>query len=243
MYYHCVATLGEGRYHRWWNLRKEKCITHLIIPLLKGQVIEGKCRKKSSLVNMKAIDHFTIFRTRKKLSSARVEQFKKRNRVGTVCTHELLREIGSDKAIEQTKSLWQRLILPPKHQIFVIMKFGDEELDSAYDDVIRPLGEEFGYTVLRIDEVQNSGKINDQILDSIAESELICADLTGARPNCYFEIGVALTLGKEMILSIKMEEEPHFDLSVNRFIKWKTKGSFRRQLRQRLESIVSGETS
>lgn len=43
---------------------------------------------------------------------------------------------------------------------FVIMRFGDEQLDSTYHLVIRQVLLDFGYSPLRIDEVQDSGRIN-----------------------------------------------------------------------------------
>lgn len=128
-------------------------------------------------------------------------------------------------------------MLPPKRQVFVIMKLGDEYLDSAYKGVIRPLGEEFGYRVIRVDDIEDSGLITDQILENIVESELVLADLTGARPNCYYETGIAHSTGRELILTIKYDEEPHFDLYTHRFILWKTENDLRVKLRKRLESI------
>ena len=87
------------------------------------------------------------------------------------------------------------------------MKFGDDALDSAYEGVIKPIVASFHMKCLRIDEVQNSGKITDQILEAIAESKYIIADLTGERPNCYYESGFAHALGKELVLTIEAIEE------------------------------------
>lgn len=79
--------------------------------------------------------------------------------------------------------------------------------------------------------------ITNQIIEHIAESELILADLTGARPNCYYETGVAYALGKELILTIKKGERAHFDLSVYRFIEWKTEHELRLKLREGFNSV------
>ena len=53
------------------------------------------------------------------------------------------------------------------------MKFGDPQLDSAYEGVIKPVGESFSYKVLRVDEIQDSGAISSQILENIAQSRLV----------------------------------------------------------------------
>jgi hypothetical protein len=68
------------------------------------------------------------------------------------------------------------------------MKFGDKILDSAYDGVIEPLLEnEFNLKSIRVDKFQNSGKINDQIIEMISTSKYVLADLTGERPNTYYD--------------------------------------------------------
>lgn len=86
---------------------------------------------------------------------------------------------------------------------------------------MRPLEEEFSYRVLRVDDIEDRGATTAQIIESIAESEIVLADLTGARPDCYYETGVAYATGRELTLTIREGEEIHFDLSVNRFIVWR----------------------
>lgn len=241
MYYHCLAHIIGLGYHAWVNRTKEDMITEIIGPYLRGQVVQVHWTATkptgNALFNFGSTNYLRIFRTDKRLNDSQREQFDKNRAIGAECTVELIKEIRFDKATMQAKSLMEKLILPPKHQIFVIMKFDDEYLDSAYKGVIRPLGEEFGYQVLRIDDIENSGMITAQIIESIAESEIVLADLTGARPNCYYETGVAYATGRELILTAREEEEVHFDLSVHRFIRWKTEHDLRTQLRQRIEAI------
>jgi hypothetical protein len=127
----------------------------------------------------------------------------------------------------------------PQNLVFVIMKFEDKDLDSAYEGVIKPIIEKYGYHPLRIDEIQDSGIITDQILKSIESSKLVLSDLTGERPNCYYETGYAQALGKELILAIKKDEPVHFDLAGHRIIEWETEADLRRKLNDRFESILS----
>ena len=91
--------------------------------------------------------------------------------------------------------------------------------------------------MLRIDEIQDSGSITDQVLQAIASSKYILADLTGGRPNCYYETGFAHALGKEMILTIKKGDNIHFDLAGYRFMQWETEAELRRLLRERLKYL------
>lgn len=122
-------------------------------------------------------------------------------------------------------------------QVFVVMKFGDPQLDSTYAIAIRPAVEKAGFTPLRIDEVENAGSITDQTLQQIERSAVVLADLTGERPNCYFEAGYAHALGKQLILTIRKGEPKHFNLADRRFIEWATDKELFDALQRRLESI------
>jgi DNA-binding response OmpR family regulator len=122
-------------------------------------------------------------------------------------------------------------------QAFVVMQFGEKHLDSAYEGVIKPVFEEHGITCLRIDEVQDSGLVTDQVLRKIDECRFVLADLSGERPNCYYETGFAHALKKDMILTIRRGDPVHFDLAGHRFIQWETEADLRKQLRARLASI------
>lgn len=128
-------------------------------------------------------------------------------------------------------------ILASPRQVFVVMKLGDQALDETYELVIKPVLKEYHMSPLRIDQVEDSGTITDQILREIERSALILADLTGERPNCYFEVGYAHALGKEMILTIKKGETIHFDMAARRFIEWNTDIELRDALRRRLDAL------
>jgi nucleoside 2-deoxyribosyltransferase len=97
--------------------------------------------------------------------------------------------------------------------------------------------EKCGFTALRIDEVENAGSITEQTLQQIERSAVVLADLSGERPNCYFEAGYAHALGKQLILSIRKGETRHFDLADRRFIEWETEKELFDGLTRRLESI------
>jgi nucleoside 2-deoxyribosyltransferase len=120
---------------------------------------------------------------------------------------------------------------------FVVMKFNDEDLNSAYLGVIKPVLTDAGYIVTRIDEVKDSSEINDQVRNEILGSALILADLSQERPNCYYEAGYAHALGKTVILTAREGTPIHFDLSTHRFIFWKNENHLRTQLLERLKDL------
>ena len=103
---------------------------------------------------------------------------------------------------------------------------------------MRPIAEKYGLSALRIDELQNSGQISDQILEEIASSAVVLCDLSRERPNCYYEAGFAHALGKEIVFTIRKEDRVHFDLSAYRFIEWETDLELRQQLDRRFAAIA-----
>jgi len=156
-------------------------------------------------------------------------------------TEDFVSDLRLIQASHFTRSILQQALSKPQKQIFVIMKFGDADLDSAYGGVVKPLAQEFGFKVVRVDEIQDGGNISSQVLENIARSQIVFADLSGERPNCYYECGYAHALDKEIIFSIHKGETIHFDLASYRFIQWDTAMELREKLRERLDALTSRE--
>jgi nucleoside 2-deoxyribosyltransferase len=243
MWYHAVGYYGD-KSRCWWNRNRDDIITDILVPFVSKQVKVLTRGGISSLFNFGAADYITLLKTPDKLrpptgqripSELEDPKFLQEN----CATDEFVKEMKQLVHSPRTRSLLEQSTSAPRKQIFVIMKFADEDMDSAYEGVIKPLGNEFGYEVLRVDEIQNSGNINQQILEGIASSEIVLADLTGERPNCYYEAGFAHAIGKELVFSIKTGSPIHFDLAAYRFINWRTEAEYRTKLRERLESVTS----
>ena len=128
--------------------------------------------------------------------------------------------------------------IPQNKNLFVIMKFSDKQLDSTYRTIIKPVAEEFGHTVLRIDEREKSDSVTDNILKQIEGSGTIICDLTGERPNVYFEAGYALALRKEIILSAMKGTNIHFDLADRGTLFWESPEELKTMLTRRLRSLA-----
>ena len=246
MYYHAKIEY-EGKSHHWWNRSKDGLIKDLLIPYVNGQVVLVNRNGHKSLLNMRSVSFITVYKTNERLHKPAgkghpleldTDEF-----MENACTAEIMGEIQIEHATTSSRSILQKALAPPEPQVFVVMKFGDSELDSAYEGVIKPAIEQYGLKAIRIDEIQDSGSITDQILEHIASSKYVFVDLTGERPNCYYECGFAHALGKELILTIKDSETIHFDLAGYRFITWSTEAELRRKLRQRFNNLESSAHS
>jgi hypothetical protein len=245
MYYHARIAYG-GISHYWWNKSRDTLCADLVLPFVNGHVvlIKKQIQQRGNskvLLNLKSANTLSLYRTDSRLERGTdggiPVEFRSGAIYSTDCTAEVIDELRSSQAPVGSRSLLQHALATPKNQVFVVMKFGEPRLDSAYEGVIRPLIEEFSLKPLRIDEVQNSGPITDQVLEEISSSKYVLADLTGERPNCYYECGFAHAIGRELILTIAANEPVHFDLAAYRFIQWSTEAELRRKLRSRLETL------
>lgn len=123
--------------------------------------------------------------------------------------------------------------------VFVLMNM--DPRDPSLEDVLEGVKEEcaaFGLIARRIDEIEHADRITDRILDQIAESDLIFADLTGERPNVYYEVGYAHALGKRPILFRREGTRLHFDLAVHNVPEYANVTDLRKRLHSRLEAVL-----
>jgi len=98
-----------------------------------------------------------------------------------------------------------------KKVAIVLMPFID-----AYDDIyligIKEVVEKRGYSCTRVDDNYFPGQIVEEIQRSIAESDVIIAEMTDKNPNVYYEVGYAHGINKYPILITKEAKELPFDL-------------------------------
>ena len=62
--------------------------------------------------------------------------------------------------------------------------------------------------------------IIDDICNSILGADVVVADCTGQNPNVFYELGIAHTLGKDVILLTQSIDDIPFDISHLRFIEY-----------------------
>ena len=126
---------------------------------------------------------------------------------------------------------------------FVIMSFSSNPvLRDFYELAIKPSVEDLGYRCERIDEQQFNGRITERIFLNLRTARLVIADLTEARPNCYYELGVAHALRKEVIHLAYSGQDIHFDVKDWNFIIYSRIDELAASLRDRILA-TSGQAS
>ena len=112
-------------------------------------------------------------------------------------------------------------------QAFIIMQIGNEELDKVCREAIVPALRTCGLDPKRVDKHNKGGLLKSEIIAFINQADIIIADLTNERPNCYLEVGYAMGREKysNLILTAREDHNPdspnhirngpkvHFDLA------------------------------
>ncbi|MBN1186513.1 MAG: toll/interleukin-1 receptor domain-containing protein [Bacteroidales bacterium] len=120
------------------------------------------------------------------------------------------------KAVDAFKSQPQdnqTKILIDKKLCFIVMPFGKDDLNIVYEDFVKPsIDNECKLICERGDDVFGSNIIMEDIGRSIERARIIVADLTGRNPNVFYEVGIAHTLNKPVLLLAQDIEDVPFDL-------------------------------
>jgi len=131
------------------------------------------------------------------------------------------------------------------------MQIGNPELEEVCSKAIVPALRNCGLDPKRIDKHNEGGLLKSEIIKLINESEIIVADLTNQRPNCYLEVGYAMGVDKfkNLILTARGDHNPtspnfkldgpriHFDLSGYDILFWDSNDldTFQNELTKRIQ--------
>jgi hypothetical protein len=117
------------------------------------------------------------------------------------------------------------------------------DVQDFFDIVVQPVVEaELGYRLVVIDgrQAYQHARIDEEIFAKLYRSSVVLADVTGARPNCFLELGYALGRGLPTMVMAREGGNLPFDIATLSGLHWSTKGSVedrRRAFREHWKAI------
>lgn len=122
---------------------------------------------------------------------------------------------------------------------FVLMPFNNQNnLQEIYQDSVKKVIESLGFSCKRADDIYETKPIIETIWEQINKSKFVIADLTNKNANVFYELGIAHTVGKEVILLSQNIDDVPFDLRHLKIILYETTPRGVANLEKQLESMV-----
>ncbi len=125
---------------------------------------------------------------------------------------------------------WERYEVEKRGQFegnygFLAMQFGDSELNSFVEDVVKPAVEEgIGYKLVDMNDVGRAGVIDNIMRTQIRDAAFVIVDLTHDNSGAYWEAGYAEGLSKPVLYICKKtkfdEGGTHFDTNHCTTVLW-----------------------
>jgi hypothetical protein len=115
-----------------------------------------------------------------------------------------------------SRCVFHRRSLPVQENlVFVLMPYTESWSDYIWKEEIKPAVEgikELSLICARADDLLGQDVVVD-IYESILKARVIIAEVTGRNANVFYELGIAHTLGKEVILLTQGSQHIPFDLT------------------------------
>ncbi len=82
-----------------------------------------------------------------------------------------------------------------------------------HDTITKPVLQRRFKKVLTAGDIFKSTSIIEDIWTHINMARLVIADVTGKNPNVFYELGIAHTLGKDIIILTQRKDDIPFDIT------------------------------
>jgi hypothetical protein len=134
----------------------------------------------------------------------------------------------------------KRALEPQENLVFALMPFTESWSDYIWRREIKPLVEAIQDAPLvcrRADDLFGNDVMQD-IYESVATARVIIAEITDRNANVFYELGMAHTLGKEVIILAQGTQHIPFDLNRFRHCIYSNDGPGYEKLRAYLPSAI-----
>jgi hypothetical protein len=128
---------------------------------------------------------------------------------------------------------------------FVIMPLRSP-FPSIFENHIKPIAKKCGLTAVKADDINSNKPVMEDVWAHLNRARIVVADLTGSNPNVFYELGIAHTLGKEVIMISQRRRKPPFDVGHVRFIPYTYPSKitlFEKKLRDTITQVLRDSKS
>lgn len=132
--------------------------------------------------------------------------------------------------------------------VFVLMPFASE-MRRVYDGPLKRACRALRFSVERADDIFSANALLTDIWQAISGAYIVVADCTHRNPNVFYELGIAHTLGKPVVLITQSKDDVPVDVRHVRYIQYSSTPpgltrlgeKLQKTLRQVAESVWSAE--
>ena len=148
----------------------------------------------------------------------------------------LLRNVQPKRSKPRVFSLYEPERIEPS-LVSAMMPFSPA-FDAVYE-TLKKTAEGAGLHCRRADDIWENPAIIQDVVSLIDRSKVVICDCTGRNPNVFYEVGIAHTLGREVILITQAASDIPFDLRHLRYVSYLNNGEGRAELAARLSQRLS----
>lgn len=127
---------------------------------------------------------------------------------------------------------------------FFVSPIGDDgsdirnRSDQLFKHLIEPICKKYKLGSVRLDHINNSGSITEELIKNLKQSDLVIADLTDHNPNVFFEIGYRTALDLPIIHLIHKDYNIPFDVTTIKTYKYDLSLDNTEDLKYQLSNII-----
>jgi hypothetical protein len=149
--------------------------------------------------------------------------------------------ISASTAFDGTSDLTASDAVPYLPRTAFIMMWMDKSNPELTDvcDAVKEVFDRFDIRAVRADDIEHNGLITRRVLAEIKSAEFCFADLSGSRPNVYYEVGYAHALERPVFLYRKAGTGFHFDLAGHNCPEYDNLRDLKEKLTQRLKATTN----
>jgi hypothetical protein len=142
-----------------------------------------------------------------------------------------------EKNMDEVTSTIEEIDIEDASTVFVIMPF-NKEFNDVWKGAIEKAAKAEGYKALRVDMINKSSNITDDIIESIQKCKIAIVDVSSNNANVMFELGYAVALEKPNIIISQSVEFLPFDIRNIRTILYQNSWSGIEELKTKIQEFL-----